>query len=113
MKLSDFFASEHGAQARLARELSIPAPLLSAWASENPLTRRRVPAERCPAIERATEGLVRCEDLRSDVEWAVLVSRKCPPSPDCLAASSVVPNRSESDAAGTQVGELQCRPERP
>lgn len=31
-----------------------------------------VPAERCPAIERATNGQVRCEDLRPDVDWAVL-----------------------------------------
>lgn len=31
-----------------------------------------VPAERCPAIERATGGKVVCEDLRADVDWAVL-----------------------------------------
>jgi DNA-binding transcriptional regulator YdaS (Cro superfamily) len=31
-----------------------------------------VPAERCPAIEEATGGLVRCEDLRPDVAWSVL-----------------------------------------
>lgn len=34
--------------------------------------KNRVPAERCPAIEKATNGLVRCEDLRPDVEWGVL-----------------------------------------
>lgn len=33
---------------------------------------RTVPAEHCPAIERATNGQVRCEDLRPDVDWAVL-----------------------------------------
>lgn len=33
---------------------------------------RPVPAERCPAIERATHGVVRCEDLRPDVDWSVL-----------------------------------------
>ena len=32
----------------------------------------RVPAERCPQIEQATNGLVRCEDLRPDVRWDVL-----------------------------------------
>ena len=32
----------------------------------------RVPAERCPQIEQATDGLVRCEDLRPDVQWSVL-----------------------------------------
>lgn len=35
-------------------------------------TKTRVPAERCPAIEAATNGLVRCEDLRPDVQWSVL-----------------------------------------
>lgn len=32
----------------------------------------KVPAEYCPAIERATGGKVRCEDLRPEVEWEVL-----------------------------------------
>lgn len=35
-------------------------------------TKTRVPAERCPQIEQATGGLVRCEDLRPDVQWSVL-----------------------------------------
>ena len=34
--------------------------------------RGNVPAEYCPAIERATGGKVRCEDLRPDVAWDVL-----------------------------------------
>lgn len=34
--------------------------------------RRRFPAEHCPAIERVTEGKVRCEDLRPDVDWGYL-----------------------------------------
>lgn len=34
------------------------------------------PAEYCPAIERATKGVVRCEDLRPDVDWSVL---RCQP----------------------------------
>ena len=34
------------------------------------LTRRRpTPPDRCPAIERATEGRVTCEELRPDVAW--------------------------------------------
>lgn len=32
----------------------------------------RVPAERCIAIEELTNGAVRCEDLRPDVNWGVL-----------------------------------------
>lgn len=34
--------------------------------------RGRVPAEYCPGIERLTQGAVRCEDLRPDVDWSVL-----------------------------------------
>jgi len=30
---------------------------------------KQVPAERCPAIERATGGAVTCEELRPDVDW--------------------------------------------
>jgi DNA-binding transcriptional regulator YdaS (Cro superfamily) len=32
----------------------------------------RVPAEYCPQIEAATQGLVRCEELRPDVMWSVV-----------------------------------------
>jgi len=38
----------------------------------------RVPAEYCPAIEDATDGAVRCEDLRPDINWAVLRNSDCP-----------------------------------
>lgn len=34
--------------------------------------RRPLPEKYCPLIERATGGQIRCEDLRPDVEWAVL-----------------------------------------
>ena len=32
----------------------------------------RVPAEKCPDIEKMTEGRVRCEELRPDVLWNVV-----------------------------------------
>lgn len=34
--------------------------------------KRTFPAELCPTAERATGGKVRCEDLRPDVDWAIL-----------------------------------------
>lgn len=46
----------------------MPRPLLSQWKNGG----RQVPAERCPQIERATGGAVRCEELRPDVAWDVL-----------------------------------------
>ena len=45
---------------------------LKSHAVINQWRRTQVPAERCPAIEQATGGLVRCEDLRPDVAWHVV-----------------------------------------
>lgn len=53
---------------KLASTLGITPVLISQWRTGI----RQVPAERCPAIERATNGAVTCEDLRPDVDWAVL-----------------------------------------
>lgn len=36
----------------------------------------RVPAEHCPAIEKATNRAVTCEELRPDVDWAYLRGSK-------------------------------------
>lgn len=33
---------------------------------------RQIPADYCPTIERITNGEVRCEDLRPDMDWAYL-----------------------------------------
>lgn len=38
--------------------------------------KRQLAAEYCPVIERATEGAVRCEDLRPDVDWEYLRGSK-------------------------------------
>lgn len=56
-----------GGQSKLAVLIHVPAQSVHNW-----IKRRNVPAERCPAIERATNGAVRCEDLRPDVDWAYL-----------------------------------------
>ena len=57
-----------GSGAALAKALCVHPSLPSQWLSGH----RPIPAERCPAIERATNGAVRCEDLRPDVDWAYL-----------------------------------------
>lgn len=56
-----------GTQADLARAIGVVQQVVHNW-----LRRGNVPAERCPDIERATHGAVRCEDLRPDVDWAYL-----------------------------------------
>ncbi len=67
MKLRDYTSSVEPAS-RLAERLGFSPVLLSQWGTG----KRQVPAEHCPTIERATGGAVRCEDLRPDVDWAVL-----------------------------------------
>lgn len=54
-----------GGVAALASRIGVVQTAVSNWRS-----RRSVPAEHCPAIERETG--VRCEDLRPSVDWAVL-----------------------------------------
>ncbi len=68
MNLHDYFLSGEKRQTDLAREIGAHPVLVHQWA----FGKRRVPAERCPSIERATGGAVRCEDLRPDVDWAYL-----------------------------------------
>lgn len=57
-----------GGQAALAHKICVAPAFVYQWRK----SLRRVPAEHCPAIERATSGAVRCEDLRPDVDWAYL-----------------------------------------
>lgn len=61
-------AEKVGGQAALARILDVKPPTVNQWVKGE----RQVPAEKCPAIERATDGTTRCEDLRPDVPWGVL-----------------------------------------
>lgn len=58
-----------GGQAALARLIGYE-DRRAVWPWFN--TDRDFPAEHCPAIERATGGKVTCEQLRPDVDWAVL-----------------------------------------
>lgn len=64
MQLFQFIA-ERGAQADLARKAECHPQLVWQWAKGG----RQVPSDRCPAIERATDGRVTCEELRPDVRW--------------------------------------------
>lgn len=55
--------STDGGQVALARAVGVSQSLVSNWCVGNLV----VPADRCPAIERASG--VPCERLRPDVEW--------------------------------------------
>lgn len=56
-----------GSQKDLGLACGVVPQVVNNW-----LRRGNVPADYCPAIERATGGVVRCEDLRPDVDWAYL-----------------------------------------
>jgi DNA-binding transcriptional regulator YdaS (Cro superfamily) len=67
-----------GGQRKLAEVLGVTTSAVNQWATQA----RPVPADRCPTIERATSGAVRCEDLRPDVDWAYLRATDCPVTPE-------------------------------
>lgn len=68
MSLSKYIHANKGNGARLALELGISASYLSQMATGY----RPVKPAFCPMIESLTGGLVRCEDLRPDIDWSVL-----------------------------------------
>lgn len=70
----DIASSIVGSQVALALALGVSKGAVSQWKDDE----RRVPAEHCPAIERLTGGAVRCEDLRPDIDWAVLREQGAP-----------------------------------
>lgn len=57
-----------GSQMRLSLLIGVSRSAISQWVTGS----ARVPIRHCPAIERATDGAVRCEELRPDVAWQVL-----------------------------------------
>lgn len=63
-----------GSQAALAKLLGVTQGYISQLATGH----RQIPAEYCPAIEAATNGTVRCEEMRPDVQWAYLRATDCP-----------------------------------
>ncbi len=73
MNLRTYLDQSRGMSSALARALGVPPVLISQWAN----SQRPVPSDRCPAIERATDGAVRCEEMRPDIDWAVLRNSDC------------------------------------
>ncbi len=53
-----------GGVSAVARMTGVSPPTAHAY------RHRGIPPERCPAIERATQGAVAVETLRSDVQWS-------------------------------------------
>lgn len=56
-----------GSQTALASKLGVTPQAVQQWAKKE-----KIPAEHCPVIERLSGGVLRCEDLNSDIDWAYL-----------------------------------------
>lgn len=67
------YLDQRGRVNELSGSLGVPGALVSQWKTGA----RHVPAERCIEIERATNGAVRCEELRPDIDWAYLRATDC------------------------------------
>ncbi|MBS6615407.1 MAG: helix-turn-helix domain-containing protein [Sutterella wadsworthensis] len=57
-----------GSQKKLAKVLGVTPAMINHVVT----CRRPIPENWCPIIERETAGRIRCEQLRPDVDWAVL-----------------------------------------
>jgi len=67
MELNLYLKRNHGNASKLAATLGLSPVLVSQWAVGG----RPVPVTRCPAIERATNGLVTRRDLRPQ-DWHLI-----------------------------------------
>lgn len=62
------YLSRPGAVVELARAIDAHPSLISQLKNK----RRPIPARFCPKIEKATGGLVTCEEMLKDVDWTYL-----------------------------------------
>lgn len=80
MKLKKYLSDRRVDRGELAVRLHVSRAYLSHLCSGF----RRASVDLCLRLERETGGLVRCEDLRPDVDWAYL--RGSSPTPNQEAA---------------------------
>lgn len=91
----DKVAAVLGSQAAIAALLGVTKAAVGQWKGPD----RRIPAEHCPTLERETSRLgcpVWCEQMRPDIDWAVLRLKPAPCSAALSASDrSVVRDRVE------------------
>lgn len=71
MNLKNWLDDEPGRYTRLAGALGLTVGRISQMAASGD-----VPVRHCEAIEQFTDGAIRCEILRPDVNWAFVRSQK-------------------------------------
>lgn len=57
-----------GGPAKVARQCGVSVQAVCFWRDGH----RTLPAEHCITLEKMSNGLVRCEDMRPEVDWAYL-----------------------------------------
>jgi DNA-binding transcriptional regulator YdaS (Cro superfamily) len=57
-----------GGQSAMADMLNVSCPTVNQWVKG----KRPIPAKQCPKIEKLVLGKVKCEQLRSDIDWSYL-----------------------------------------
>jgi DNA-binding transcriptional regulator YdaS (Cro superfamily) len=79
-----------GSVTEFARTLGVTPQAVCFWRD----SKRQIPADKCPIIERVTVGAVTCEMLRPDVDWAYIrdtaKNPATPTNPVQTAAATVV-----------------------
>ncbi len=63
MSRMDCLIDELGGPAVVARMVGVKPPSVIEWRT------RGIPAERCPALEKGSDGRFTCEVMRPDVRW--------------------------------------------
>lgn len=73
MNLQDYLSeAPRGTASALAKELGVTPVMLSQWTSEDAKARKLIPMYRCLDIFELTKGVVTCEEMRPDINWAAL-----------------------------------------
>ena len=72
MTLTEYIAKHELTQEEFAQLLGVTQGAVWQWIAG----RKPVSAESCIAIERETAGEVRCEELRPDIDWHVVRSKR-------------------------------------
>jgi DNA-binding transcriptional regulator YdaS (Cro superfamily) len=73
--------SKVGTISDFARALDVTPQAVCFWRDG----KRRVPADKCPDIERLSG--IRCEDLRGDVDWKFIRGTSVTTEPEAAAAA--------------------------
>lgn len=102
-------SAPRGTAAALARTIGVSPVMVVQWSSGA----KSIPSDRCPALERASEGKVTCEEMRPDVVWHRVPDATWPhpdgrPLIDVAANATKAVHDPSADAGTTTPGALNA-----